>query len=192
MKEFLKTLKPALCSLLWLTILLGILYPGFIWICGQVFFHQKANGSLFYHQDGEVLGSVLIAQNFSRAEYFHPRPSAAGYDAANSSGSNLSQTSQKLIDLLKERAAHYRSENGLSPQDPIPVDAIAASGSGLDPHISVENAVMQAARVAKARGLSEDVVVALIKKHTEGPTWKIWGTKHVNVLFLNLALDKSA
>ena len=139
---------------------------------------------------GKVRGSSLLGQPFTADKYFHPRPSAAGngYDAANSGGSNLGPTSQKLHDAIKERVEAYRKENGLKPNQPVPADAVTASGSGLDPHISLSNAELQAARVAKARGLSEESVRELIKQHTEALIWDPWRSG-VNVLTLNLALD---
>lgn len=162
-----------------------------MWGVGQLFFHKHANGTLFYYQNGKVLGSEWIAQNFTSAKYFHPRPSAAGdkgYDAANSSGSNLGPTSQKLIDTLKQRASDYRSENQISGD--VPADAITASGSGLDPHISVPNAQIQASRVGSARNLSQEEMDRLIHQYTEGRTLWIFGEKRINVLRINLALDK--
>lgn len=193
MKPFFASLKPAAISLVFLTILLGIIYPLFICGIGQLFFNSKANGSLFYYEDGEVLGSEWIAQGFTQAEYFHPRPSYAGsngYDAANSSGSNLGPTSQKLIDALRQRVAHYRSENKLAVNTPIPADAVTASGSGLDPHISITNALLQVSRVASARGLREEVVRNLILEYTESPSLGFFGEARINVLRINLALDK--
>jgi potassium-transporting ATPase KdpC subunit len=138
-----------------------------------------------------VRGSKLLGQGFTGARYFHPRPSAAGngYDAANSGGSNLGPTSQKLHDAIKERIAAYREENRLKENESVPADAVTASGSGLDPHISLSNAELQGARVARARGLSEEEVHGLIKQHTEGPDLGILGDPGVNVLTLNLGLD---
>jgi K+-transporting ATPase ATPase C chain len=140
-----------------------------------------------------VRGSKLLGQNFTAEKYFHPRPSAAGngYDAANSSGSNLGPTSQKLNDAIKERVEAYRKENGLKETDMVPADAVTASGSGLDPHISLRNAELQTARVAKARNLSEDKVRALIQQNTDGADLGILGDAGVNVLKLNIALDET-
>jgi K+-transporting ATPase ATPase C chain len=133
----------------------------------------------------------LLGQNCTEAKYFHPRPSAAGngYDAANSSGSNLGPTSQKLNDALKDRIATYRTENGLKETDAVPADAVTASGSGLDPHISLCNAELQTARVAKVRNLSADKTRELIKQNTDTADFGILGEPGVNVLKLNLALD---
>lgn len=190
MKSFLISLRISIVSLFFLTLLLGILYPLFMWGIGQLLFHKKANGTLFYFREGKVLGSEWIAQNFTGDKYFHPRPSAAGdagYDAANSSGSNLGPTSQKLIDALKQRVGDYRSANKWS--GPIPADAVTASGSGLDPHISLKNAQIQAARVAEARNLSQEAMDKLIEQYTEGRSFGIFGEKRINVLRMNLALD---
>jgi K+-transporting ATPase ATPase C chain len=191
MKEFLSEIRGAVMA----TVVLGIvccgLYPLVIWGIAQTVFHDKANGSLIVDKEGLVRGSRLLGQNFSGEKYFHPRPSAAGngYDAANSSGSNLGPTSQKLHDAIKERIEAYRKENGLKETEPVPADAVTASGSGLDPHISLRNAELQVARVAKARSLSADSVRELIKQGTDAPDLGILGEPGVNVLRLNLALD---
>jgi K+-transporting ATPase ATPase C chain len=157
----------------------------------QVLFHRQANGSLIV-QNGQVVGSELIGQNFSSDKYFQPRPSAAGesgYDAIASGGSNLGPTNKKLIDAVEQRADAYRKLNGLGPSDPVPGDAVTASASGLDPHISPANAALQAARVARARRLPEQQVRDLVARYTEGPQWFLFGEPRVNVLMLNLALD---
>ena len=193
MKVFISSLWTSLIALILFTVLLGVVYPCLIWGIGQIFFNKKANGTLFYYQNGKVIGSELIAQNFTSSHYFHPRPSSAGdngYDAANSSGSNLGPTSQKLIDAVKGRVATYRSENSLGTEVLIPADAVTGSGSGLDPHISVRNALLQASRVASARSMSVDDVNQLIGKYTEGRALGLFGEKRVNVLRINLALDK--
>jgi len=186
-----KILRTSIVSLILLTVLVGVIYPLFMWGIGQIFFHKKANGTLYYYQGGTVLGSAWIGQNFTQTKFFHPRPSAAGdngYDASNSSGSNLGPTSQKLIDTLKQRAKDYRSQNNWTGD--IPADAVTGSGSGLDPHISIANAQIQAGRIAAARNLSHDEVNSLIDKYTEGRTFWIFGEPRVNVLQLNLALEK--
>ena len=168
-------------------------YPLIVFGIAQAAFREKANGSLVVDADGTVRGSNLLGQGFTAAKYFHPRPSAAGngYDAANSSGSNLGPTSRKLNDAIKQRIAAYRVENDLRETDPVPGDAITASGSGLDPHISVRNAELQAPRVAKARQLSVEKVLELVRRNTDAPDLGILGAPGVNVLRLNLALDRS-
>ena len=167
------------------------LYPLIVFGISQAVFHDKANGSLIVDSDGTVRGSRLLAQGFTANKYFHPRPSAAGngYDAANSNASNLGPTSQKLKDAIKDRVNAYRKENGLSENESVPADAVTASGSGLDPHISLRNAELQTPRVAKARGLSEDKVRALVQQNTDVRDLGVLGDPGVNVLELNLALD---
>jgi potassium-transporting ATPase KdpC subunit len=173
-----------------LTVLTGLLYPAAVTGVAQVLFPAKAHGSLV-SANGKVVGSTLIGQNFSKPEYFHPRPSAAGangYDASASSGSNYGPTNPKLIDRVKASVQQFRTENpdytGL-----IPADAVTASGSGLDPHISPANAEIQAARVAKARGVELTTVKGLVARATEPPWLGFIGEPRVNVLQLNLALD---
>jgi K+-transporting ATPase ATPase C chain len=235
---------PGIRITLVLAVLTGLIYPGLVTGLSQLLFRQQANGSLIV-KDGRVIGSSLIGQNFTRPEYFHPRPSAAGnggYDASSSSGSNLGPTSAKLIhgatkldenknevvnfDGVSLRIVHYCLENGIpyesslsldqfkeakgglddvklikafnsdnapltfTPKAPIPADAVTGSGSGLDPHISPANAAAQAARVAKARGISVDQVNQLITESTEGPSFRILGDPRVNVLRLNFVLDR--
>src|SRR6267378_3782467 len=160
MKELFAQLRGAVMSTLVLAVVCCGLYPLVVFGIAQVAFHDKANGSLIVEKDGTIRGSKLLGQGFAGEKYFHPRPSAAGngYDAANSGGSNLGPTSQKLNAAIKDRIATYRAENGLKDTDPVPADAVTASGSGLDPHISLRNAELQIARVAKARGLGADKV----------------------------------
>jgi K+-transporting ATPase ATPase C chain len=191
MKELFSEIRGAVMSTMVLALVCCGLYPFVVWGVGQVCFHSQANGSLVVAQDGTVLGSKLLGQGFTEAKYFHPRPSAAGngYDAANSSGSNLGPTSQKLNDAIKDRIAAYRAENGLKDTDAVPADAVTASGSGLDPHISVRNAEVQAPRVAKARGLPVEKVLKLVRANTDRPALGVLGDAGVNVLKLNLALD---
>ena len=190
MRTFIRQLRPALIAIVVFTVLFGVVYPLFSTLVGQVAFGDKADGSLI-RRDGVVVGSELIGQTFTAPEYFHSRPSAAGagYDGAASSGSNLGPLSPDLLAAVEQRVAGYREENGLSPDVQVPVDAVTASGSGLDPHISVANARLQAARVADARGLSLDVVLALIDDHTDGRSLGVLGEPGVNVVMLNLALD---
>ena len=156
-------------------------------------FRAQANGSLV-EKNGQVVGSELLAQGFSGAKYFHPRPSAAGtgYDPLSSGGSNLGPTSQKLMDGMKANIAQYRQENGLPAEAVVPADAVTASGSGLDPHISLQNAQLQIPRVAKERGLNEELVRGEVGKATDNPLLGIGGDPGVNVLKLNLALDALA
>jgi len=185
-----ETTTAILATLLFAFVLCGI-YPVIIWGAGQLLFPHQANGSLIEGSDRKTVGSELLGQNFTSAKYFHPRPSSAGtgYDAANSSGSNLGPTSQKLIDAVKQRVADYRAENGLAADALVPGDAVTASGSGLDPHISPKNALLQASRVARERGLGVDVVKTEIDKATTAAQFGILGEAGVNVLKLNLALD---
>ncbi len=238
-----KELKAGFTMMLVMTVLTGLVYPAVITGIAQVVFRDQANGSLIL-SDGQVIGSRLIGQNFTKPEYFHPRPSAAGggYDPTASAGSNLGPTSAKLIngttkvndkrnevvdfDGIKNRVVHYCVDNDIpyassipleafkdtqgrlddvklikafndektpllfTPKTPIPADAVTASASGLDPHISPANALAQAARVAKARGMSAEAVQALVAQHTEGRSFGFLGEPRVNVLQINLALDQ--
>ncbi len=170
------------------------LYPLVVFGIGQVLFPAKANGSLIVDAGGVVHGSRLIGQPFAADKYFHPRPSAAGngYDPTSSGGSNLGPTSQKLRDSIAQNVADYRSQNGLATNAPVPADAVTASSSGLDPHISLANAALQADRVAKARGLGLDKVRALIQENIDPAGLGFLGDPGVNVLRLNLALDATA
>lgn len=175
-----------------LIILCGGLYPLAVTGIGQVLFHDQANGSIVTGSDGSPVGSELIGQAFDKSIYFHPRPSAAGpdgYDARQSGGSNLGATNGKLISAVTDRVAAYRAENGLSPDTPVPADAVTASASGLDPNISPENAYLQVHRVAAARNLQDDQLKAVVAQHIEGRELGIFGAPRVNVLKLNLALD---
>jgi K+-transporting ATPase ATPase C chain len=192
MKEFFYHIRGAVVSTFVLAVVCCGLYPLIIFGISQALFRDKANGSLIVDPDGTVRGSKLLGQAFTTDKYFHPRPSAAGngYDAANSGGSNLGPTSQKLNDAIKDRIAAYRAENGLSEVEPVPADAVTASGSGLDPHISLHNVELQTARVAKARGLSEDKIRELVQQNTDGRDLGLFGESGVNVLRLNLALDQ--
>jgi K+-transporting ATPase ATPase C chain len=175
-------------------VLMGILcglYPLVVWVIAQILFPHQANGSLIV-QDGRVVGSALIGQPFGGPAYLHPRPSAAGsgYDAANSSGTNLGPLSRKLIETVAQRVAAYRQDNGLAEDMPVPADAVTASASGLDPHLSPEAALLQADRVAQARGIATEQVRTLIETAVEGRGLGILGDPRVNVLLVNLALDR--
>jgi K+-transporting ATPase ATPase C chain len=190
MKNLIAEFRASLVITLLLIVLLCGIYPVVVWAIAQGVFPAKANGSLI-RVGGKIAGSSLLAQGFAGPAYFHPRPSAAGqgYDAANSSGTNLGPTSKKLIEDVKQRVADYRAENGLPPDAPVPADAVTSSASGLDPHIGVENARLQAGRVAKARDMSLKAVSQKIRNHTEGRDLMILGEPRVNVLMLNLDLE---
>jgi len=166
-------------------------YPLIVTGVALTAFKNQSSGSLLTDKDGKIVGSALLGQNFTADHYFHPRPSAAGngYDAASSSGSNLGPTSTKLHDAIRDRIVAYREANGLTADAKVPADAVTASGSGLDPHISPANAGLQTARVAKARNLSIEKVKELIAASTTTPGLGILGDAGVNVLQLNLALD---
>ena len=182
---------PGLRIKIFFTVLLGVVYPlALTGIC-QVFFPHQANGSLIV-VDGKVVGSELIAQNFTRPEYFQPRPSAAGdngYDPTNTNGSQYGPTSKKLIDRVAAAVEKFRKENP-DFHGPIPADLLTTSASGLDPHISPDSAMAQVGRVAKARGISEQQLSGLIAQVTEQPDLGLIGEPRVNVLKLNLALDR--
>jgi len=186
-----RQLGPAFRMVLIFTILTGLGYPVLVTGLCQMLFPKKANGSLVM-VNGQVVGSSLIGQNFTKPEYFHPRPSAAGsdgYDATQSQGSNWGPTNQNLINRVKASVEKFRKENP-DYTGPIPADLVTASASGLDPHISPASAEAQAARVARARGISAQQVQQLIAEHTEGRTLGFLGEPRVNVLSLNLALDR--
>jgi len=205
-----KQLVTAIRITLVLLLLVSGVYPLVVWGLSQVAFKHQANGSLLTNAQGQVVGSELLAQGFTKPEYFHPRPSAAGsgYDPTASSGTNLGPTSDKLIngvhkkdlapgkpdpadfDGVVDMAKQYRKDNGLADATPVPVDAVTRSGSGLDPHISPANAELQAGRVAKARGTTGDTVQGLIKQNTSGRSLGFLGEPVVNVLTLNVALDR--
>lgn len=192
MKTVFSEIRPAIVSTIVLAVICCGFYPLAVTGISKAAFAKKADGSLITDKNGTIIGSELLGQNFSGEKYFHPRPSAAGangYDAASSSGSNLGPTSQKLADLIKERVAAYRSTNGLAENAEVPADAVTASGSGLDPHISPANAALQTARVAKARGLDPQKVKDAIAAITDSANLGLLGVDGVNVLKLNLALD---
>jgi K+-transporting ATPase ATPase C chain len=195
MKDFFSEIRAAVLSTLVLAVICCGVYPLIVYGLGQALFHDKANGSLIVDRNsGAVRGSKLLAQGFTDPKYFHPRPSAAGngYDAANSGASNLGPTSKRLNDAITDRIAAYRAENGLRETDKIPADAVTASGSGLDPHISVQNAELQIPRVARTRALDIDKVRELVRQNTDGRDFGFLGEPGVNVLNLNLALDAGA
>src|SRR5882724_9476825 len=194
MKEFFSHIRGAIVSTFVLAVVCCGLYPLIVFGISQAFFRDKANGSLIVDSGGIVHGSKLLGQGFADPKYFHPRPSAAGngYDATSSGGSNLGPTSRKLDDAIKERIAAYRKENGLNADESVPADAVTASGSGLDPHISLRNAQLQAPRVAKARAVDEEKLRELIKQNTDVRDLGLLGDPGVNVLTLNRALDSFA
>jgi potassium-transporting ATPase KdpC subunit len=202
-----KQLRPAIVLTIFFVILTGFIFPGAVWAIARVVFPDQAAGSLIRDASGNLVGSKLLGQAFSKPEYFHPRPSAAGegYDAANSSGTNLGPTSDKLVNGIKDDPATkdvdetyrgfrdlartYREANGLAPTAMIPADAATRSASGLDPEISPANAELQVARVARARSLDAARIRALVRDHTSPRTLGFIGEPRVNVLALNLALD---
>ena len=193
MRAFLRQLRPAVVTLLVFTVVLGVAYPLLTTLIAQVAFGDKADGSLI-HRNGVVVGSELIGQTFTSPQYFHSRPSAAGagYDGSASSGSNLGPLSPDLIAAVEERVAAYRTENGLPDTMLVPVDAVIASASGFDPHISIANARLQTPRVARERGLDESTVAALVRKYTDDRVAWVLGEPGVNVVELNVALDALA
>lgn len=203
-----KNIRPALLLTVFFVLLTGFAFPVMVWGVGRVAFPFEAGGSLIKDGKGNVVGSSLLGQTFTKPEYFHPRPSAAGsgYDAANSSGTNLGPTSDKLVNGIKDDPATeadetylgfgdlakaYREENGLAPDTVIPADAATRSSSGLDPDISPGNAELQAGRVAKARGIDPQKVMQLVSQNTTGRSLGLFGEPRVNVLQLNLALDSA-
>jgi potassium-transporting ATPase KdpC subunit len=204
-----KQLRPAIVLTLFFVVVTGLVFPLVVWAIGSVAFPSQAGGSLIRDDQGNVVGSSLLGQAFSKPEYFHPRPSAAGkgYDAASSGGTNLGPTSDKLINGIADDPATadvdetypgfvtlakvYREVNGLAPDVTIPADAVTRSGSGLDPDISPGNAELQAARVAKARSLPVERVRQIVAENTRARTLGLFGEPRVNVLATNLALDRS-
>jgi K+-transporting ATPase ATPase C chain len=194
MKKHLTELRSAVMVTLVFAVVCCGLYPLIVFGISQALFHDQANGSLIVDKDGTVHGSKLLGQQFTADKYFISRPSDAGangmaYDPTSSGGSNLGPTSQKLNDAIKQNIASYRAQNNLDTNTPVPADAVTASGSGLDPHISLRNAELQAPRVAKARNVSVEKVLALVHANTDPASLGLLGEPGVNVLELNLALD---
>ncbi|HTP57044.1 MAG TPA: K(+)-transporting ATPase subunit C [Candidatus Paceibacterota bacterium] len=191
MHELLRQLKVSAIVIIVFAVVLCGVYPVVVWVLGQVLFPFQSNGSLITDATGQVVGSAIIGQQFAGPQYFEPRPSYAGngYDATLSGGSNLGPTSQKLATNIQTAVAEYRKENKLPVGAPVPADAVTGSASGLDPHISIANAQLQALRVAKARKTTLANVQALIGQHTDGRSLGIFGEPGVNVLTLNIALD---
>ena len=193
MKNLFVELRAAVMVTLVFAVVCCGLYPLVVFGIGQVLFPDQANGSLIADQDGTVHGSKLLGQQFTADKYFQSRPSAAGnsYDATSSGGSNLGPTSTNLATTIAQRISDYRAQNGLATNALVPADAVTASGSGLDPHISLRNAELQAPRVAKTRGFDLEKVRTLIKQNTDSADMGIFGEPRVNVLTLNLSLDTS-
>jgi potassium-transporting ATPase KdpC subunit len=189
--NILKEIKiSAMVTLVLLIVCCGI-YPLIVYGAGQLLFPRQANGSLVLDSSGKPIASTLLGQTFAADKYFNPRPSAAGngYDSTSSSGSNYGATSQALHDAVQQRVSDYRKANHLDSNAPVPADAVEASGSGLDPHISIKNALLQVPRVAKARDMSEDDLKKLVDQYTDGRDFDILGEPGVNIIKLNLALD---
>ncbi len=180
-----KQLRPAILSVLLLSLLTGCVFPALLFAIGKPLFPRQAGGTLLT-RGGNVIGSALIGQQFTRPEYFQSRPSAAGngYDATSSGGTNLGPNNPKLKDDIRQLAEEYRKFNGLAPDTPIPIDAVTRSGSGLDPDISPANAALQISRVASAREVSEETIRRLVESHTQGPQFGFLGNPRVRVLEL--------
>jgi len=189
--RILKEIRTTVVLTLVLLVICCVIYPVFVFGAGQLFFPQKADGSLVLEASGKPIASMLLGQTFSADRYFVPRPSAAGtgYDSTSSGGSNFGATSQALHDAVKQRVADYRKANNLLQTQLVPGDAVTASGSGLDPHISIKNALLQLPRVARARAMSEDALKKLVDQYTDGRDFGILGEPGVNIIKLNLALD---
>ena len=192
MKNIFAEFGRSIAATIFFAVILCGLYPLIVYGAGQLLFPHQANGSLLVDKSGAVRGSALLAQNFTGAQYFHPRPSAAGangFDPTSSGGSNLGPTSSNLVANITANIATYRSDNNLATNAPVPADAVTASASGLDPHISVANAELQLPRVAKVRGISEEQVRKLVQQNTSGRDLGVFGEPRVNVMTLNFALD---
>lgn len=182
-----KEIKNGLLMFVVFTVMLGIVYPVVITVISQVAFPHQANGNLFI-EDGKVIGSELIGQNFTSPIYFHGRSSSIGYDSGTSGGSNLGPTNQKLVDQIEERVQMIKDQESLSENSTVPADLVLSSGSGLEAYIYVESARLQIPRIAKARGLTENEVENIIENNIED-SWLGTGSPIVNVLKLNIALD---
>ena len=170
------------------TVLLGFIYPFVVTVIVQIILPYQANGSII-SKNGKVIGSKLIGQNFSNPEYFHSRLSANNYDGVNSGGTNFGPSSRKLMDSTAEKIAKVRQENGLSSDTQIPSDMVLSSASGLDPHISLQSALLQVNRISKIRGIAVKDLKKMINNNTDSDFIGIWGCSGVNVLKLNLAVD---
>jgi K+-transporting ATPase ATPase C chain len=188
-----KQFRPAIVLTLLLCVITGLIYPGIVTVLARALFPKRANGSLITSQKGDAIGSELIGQSFSKPEYFHPRPSASGsgYDDTLSTGTNLGPTSAKLADTLIAQAVDSAVKNDGAVKGKIPADYVTSSASGLDPHISPANAFLQVARVARARHADSTAVLALVNKRVEGRQFGFFGEARVNVLLLNLDLDRT-
>jgi K+-transporting ATPase ATPase C chain len=188
-----KQLRPAIVLTLLLCVITGLIYPGIVTGLAQLLFPRQANGSLIASDRGGTIGSELIGQSFAKPEYFHPRPSAAGagYDDTLSTGTNLGPTSAKLADTLIAQAVDSAVKNDGAVKGRIPADYVTSSASGLDPHISPASAYLQIARVARARHADSAAVRTLVEKHLEGRQFGFFGEPRVNVLLLNLDLDRA-
>jgi K+-transporting ATPase ATPase C chain len=184
--------RPVVLGVILFTLLTGCIFPLGLFAIGRIFFRDQADGSLVT-RDGVIVGSRLVGQNFAQPQYFHPRPSAAGtgYDGTASGGTSLGPLNPKLIEDVRKLAEQYRNENGLPADATIPIDAVTRSGSGLDPHISPMNAALQLPRVARARGVNEDIVHRLLADNTQGRQLGFLGSPRVSVIDLNLALDQA-
>ena len=193
MKTIVTEFGRSIVATLFFAVILCGLYPLMVYGAAQLLFPHQANGSLLVDKSNTIRGSALLAQNFTGAQYFHPRPSAAGangFDATSSGGSNLGPTSTNLFAAIAQRTSDYRSENNLATNAVVPADAVTASGSGLDPHISVANAGLQIPRVAQARGISEEQLNKLVQQNTSDRDLGVFGEPRVNVMTLNFALDQ--
>jgi potassium-transporting ATPase KdpC subunit len=195
MKNIFSEFGRSIVATIFFAIILCGVYPLVVFGAAKLLFPHQADGSLLVDKSGAIRGSALLAQNFTGAQYFHPRPSAAGvngFDATSSSGSNLGPTSSNLVANIKQNIANYRAENNLAVNAMVPVDAVTESASGLDPHISPANAELQIPRVAGARGLSEKQLRELVQQNTSGRDLGVFGEPRVNVMTLNFALDQLA